>query len=193
MLYLASASSRRAELLQQIGVQFRTVVANIDESARPGESAEQLALRLSREKALAASQALAPMQAQDIVLAADTLIDLDGEILGKPRSIDDCCAMLRKLARREHRVISAVAVLDADRKVAQQCSINRVRFGDISDEDIAAYCASDEPLDKAGGYAIQGKAAIFIEHLSGSYSSVMGLPLYQTAQLLRQFGIHLIA
>jgi septum formation protein len=188
MLYLASASPRRAELLSQIGVQFKTVVADIDETVRAGESAENLALRLSREKALKVASMLGNLQRDDLIVGADTLISLDHHILGKPAAPADCCAMLRKLSGREHQVISAIALTNGQGKVAQKCSLNTIRFRVLEDEEIEHYCASGEPMDKAGGYAIQGRAAIFIEHLSGSYSSVMGLPLFETAQLLKQFG-----
>jgi len=188
MLYLASASPRRAELLSQIGVQFKTVIADIDETARAGESAQDMVLRLSREKALKAASLLADSQREDLILAADTLISLDHHILGKPASQADCCAMLRTLSGREHQVVSAIALTNAQGEIAQKCSLNTIRFRALNDEEIEHYCASGEPMDKAGSYAIQGRAAVFIEHLSGSYSSVMGLPLFETAQLLQQFG-----
>ena len=188
MLYLASASPRRAELLSQIGVQFKTIVADIDESAHAGESAQALALRLSREKALKASQMLSNLQRDDLILAADTLISVDDHILGKPASQADCCNMLRKLSGREHQVVSAIAVRNAQGEIAQQSVLSTIYFRALSDDDIERYSASGEPMDKAGGYAIQGRAAIFIEHLDGSYSSVMGLPLFETAKLLTEFG-----
>ncbi len=188
MLYLASASPRRAELLRQIGVQFKTLSSEIDESAQAGESALELALRLSRQKAQQARRQLQNLRSDDVILAADTLISLDQHILGKPASAQDCARMLRQLSGRSHQVISAIALLNADGRLAQASSCNEIRFRALDDGEIEQYCASDEPMDKAGSYAIQGRAAIFIEHLDGSYSSVMGLPLFETAQLLQQFG-----
>ena len=188
MLYLASASPRRAELLRQIGVQFKTLSSEIDESAQAGESALELALRLSRQKAQQARRQLQNLRSEDVILAADTLISLDQHILGKPASAQDCARMLRQLSGRSHQVISAIALLNAVGRLAQASSRNEIRFRTLDDGEIEQYCASDEPMDKAGSYAIQGRAAIFIEHLSGSYSSVMGLPLFETTQLLQQFG-----
>ena len=188
MLYLASASPRRAELLSQIGVQFKTLSMDIDETARAGESAEDLALRLSREKALKAVAMLADLSSDEWVLAGDTLISLDDQILAKPASPAECAAMLRQLSGREHEVVSAIALSNEQGEIMQACSHNVIRFRALDEAEIERYCASAEPMDKAGSYAIQGRAAIFIEHLSGSYSSVMGLPLFETAQLLKQAG-----
>jgi septum formation protein len=188
MIYLASSSPRRAELLQQIGVQFKVAPAWIDESAGDDESIEQLVLRLSQEKALAVRAQLDEMQAGDLVLAADTLIGLEGEIIGKPCSAADCVQILSRLSGREHEVVSAVAVVDHAGRVNKKLSINRLKFRPMQAAEIRYYCQTGEPMDKAGAYAIQGFAAVFIEHLSGSYSSVMGLPLFETAQLLAQAG-----
>lgn len=188
MLYLASASPRRAELLRQIGVQFKTLSTDIDESAQAGESALDLAMRLSRQKARQARRQLKNLKSGDVILAADTLISVDQHILGKPSSPQDCARMLRQLSGRSHQVISAIALLNSDGRLVQASSCNDIRFRALDDGEIEQYCASGEPMDKAGSYAIQGRAAIFIEHLDGSYSSVMGLPLFETAQLLQQFG-----
>ncbi len=189
MLYLASASPRRAELLRQIGIQFNTVVADIDETAQPGESAQALALRLSREKALKAQAMLAKPRSEHWILAADTLISVDDQILGKPQSQAECQSMLRQLSGRSHDVISAIALSQPDGgELSQALCRSEVRFRSLTDSEIADYCASSEPMDKAGSYAIQGRAAMFIENLNGSYSAVMGLPLFETAQLLQQSG-----
>lgn len=191
MLYLASSSPRRAELLRQIGVKFEIIEASIDESAEPGESARELVNRLCREKALKGRQQLHAMQPGDLVLAADTLIHLHGQLIGKPESEGHCRAILEQLSGQTHQVLSAVALVDASGQLHEKCTSNEITFRHLQDDEIHRYCASDEPHDKAGAYAIQGRAAIFIEHLSGSYSSVMGLPLFETAQLLRQAGYDL--
>ena len=188
MIYLASSSPRRAELLTQLGVQYKVTPAHIDESALPGESIEQLVLRLSEQKARAAREQLLPLAFGDLVLAADTLIGLDGEMIGKPSSSQDCERILGRLSGREHQVFSAVAVADHAGDVNCRLSVNRIRFRPMKASEIRYYCETGEPMDKAGAYAIQGFAAVFIEHLSGSYSSVMGLPLFETAQLLELAG-----
>lgn len=192
MLYLASTSPRRAELLTQIGVQFHTLHSEIDETAQLDETPQHLALRLSRQKAQQARRQLTKLRSDDLIIAADTLVALDQEVLGKPASQQDCRAMLEKLSGRRHQVISAVSVLDANGQVEQACSFSEVLFRPLEAEEINAYCASTEPMDKAGSYAIQGRAALFIEHLSGSYSAVMGLPLFETGKLLQQFGYNII-
>lgn len=192
MLYLASTSPRRAELLTQIGVQFHTLHSEIDETPQPAETPQHLVLRLSRQKAQQARRQLADMRSDDLVIAADTLIVLDQKVLGKPVSQQDCRAMLEKLSGRRHQVMSAVSVLDANEQLEQACSLSEVLFRPLAAEEISAYCASAEPMDKAGSYAIQGRAALFIEHLSGSYSAVMGLPLFETGKLLQQFGYNII-
>jgi septum formation protein len=188
MIYLASASPRRAELLRQIGVKFDIIRAEIDESPGHEESIEDLVLRLSREKALRGLELCGLSSNHDLVLAADTLIGVDGHILGKPESIEHCQSMLEQLSGRPHQVFSAVAVANSDGRVNALLSVNEVTFRNINAAEIKHYCASAEAHDKAGAYAIQGKAAIFIEHLAGSYSAVMGLPLFETAQLLQQAG-----
>lgn len=193
MLYLASSSPRRAELLRQIGVKFEIIQASIDESAKPGESARELVNRLCREKALKGRLQLQQMQSHDLVMAADTLIHLHGQVIGKPQSKQHCCDILQQLSGQTHQVLSAVAVVDANGQLHEKCTSNEITFRPLEVDEIWRYCALDEPHDKAGAYAIQGRAAIFIEHLSGSYSSVMGLPLFETAQLLTQAGYDLTA
>jgi len=192
VLYLASSSPRRAELLTQIGVEFTILNVDIDETPQPGEPVADLVLRLSREKALAGRYQLDAMQGDDLILAADTLIHLQGQILGKPDSDQSCRAMLQQLSGCTHQVLTAIALINADAETVQRCSHNEITFRVLSEQEIERYCCSAEPLDKAGAYAIQGKAAIFIRQLEGSYSSVMGLPLFETAELLQQAGYELI-
>ncbi len=189
MLYLASASPRRAELLRQIGVEFGILPVSIDESPRPGESPEALVLRLAREKARAGWQTLQAPGPDDAVLGADTMIHLDGAVIGKPRDRADCAAILGRLSGRQHEVLSAVALKAGKREPDALLNRNWVFFRPLEGAEIRAYCASAEPRDKAGAYAIQGRAAVFIERLEGSYSGVMGLPLFETAALLCRHGI----
>ncbi|MEW5838471.1 MAG: Maf family protein [Pseudomonadota bacterium] len=184
-LILASTSPRRAELLRQIGVRFVQHAVDVDESAQPGEMAAHTALRLARLKAQAAMQQAPEGQA---VLAADTLIGLDGEALGKPHNPTAAWQMLHRLSGRQHEVYTGVA-LAAHGELRAFLSLSHVSFRPLDDADIRAYIQSGEPLDKAGGYAIQGMAAAFITRLEGSYSGVMGLPLFETAELLRQAGL----
>jgi len=186
MIYLASSSPRRAELLTQIGVKFNILRADIDETPLEGEPAEELVQRLSREKAIKGKGLIPDMQSDDLVLAADTLISSQGQVLGKPESQTHCCSMLRQLSGQKHQVLTAVALINKQGLVTEECCVNEIIFKDLTDSEIEQYCSSEEPYDKAGAYAIQGKAAIFIKHLVGSYSAVMGLPLFETAQLLEQ-------
>lgn len=191
MIYLASASSRRAELLAQIGVRFDTIRCDIDESALEGETVVEQVTRLCHAKAIRAREKLPRMQLGDLIIAADTLISLNGRVMGKPDSEAHCCSMLSQLSGQRHQVLTAVALIDHKGLIHQVCSRNEISFRHLEPAEIEAYCASAEPADKAGAYAIQGKAAIFIAHLEGSYSSVMGLPLFETAQLLKQAGYEL--
>jgi len=185
-LYLASGSPRRRELLTQIGVSFSVLSAPIDESVWPAESPRAYVERLARAKALAGLATLADPHA--VVVGADTAVVLDGHILGKPASRADALATLAALSGREHEVLTAVALVNAARiEVRLVCS--RVSFRPLERSEIDAYWVSGEPLDKAGSYAIQGLAAIFVRHLQGSYSAVVGLPLCETAELLANFGI----
>lgn len=186
-LILASTSPRRAALLRQIGVAFEQRAVEVDESPRPDEVAAETALRLAVAKAEAGRPQAAPGQA---VLAADTLVSLDGEPLGKPRDREDFFAMLRRLSGRRHEVYTAVALAWED-QIKSFLSVSHVDFRPLLDAELAAYWETGEPQDKAGGYAIQGLAAIFITRLEGSFSGVMGLPLFETAELLQQAGIPL--
>lgn len=193
-IYLASGSPRRRELLQQIGISYRTVVADVDETLLPGEQPAAYAARLALAKARAGWDLVAahhgkvePMP----VLGADTAVVLDSVILGKPRDRSEGLAMLAALSGREHRVMSAVALVAGDRK-AVRVQQSRVSFRLLTQAECEAYWDSGEPADKAGAYGIQGRAAVFIAGLEGSYSGVMGLPLFETAELLQEFGISVL-
>lgn len=186
-LILASASPRRRALLAQLGLHFTVLEQDIDESRRAGESPADYVQRMAREKAASARRAI--QQDDCIIIGADTSVVLDDRVMGKPRDELDARRMLLQLSGREHAVLSAVTVSSA---VASETALSesRVAFRDISPMEAAAYWATGEPVGKAGGYAIQGLAAVFIRQLSGSYSGVMGLPLFETAQLLQLFGIN---
>ncbi|TWC21923.1 MULTISPECIES: nucleoside triphosphate pyrophosphatase [unclassified Pseudomonas] len=186
-LYLASGSPRRRELLTQIGVSFTAISADIDETPLNHETPSAYVERLARGKAEAGRRAL-PIDDGGCVLGADTAVVLDGQILGKPLDQSDARSMLLALSGRDHEVLTAIAVLDGQRCESRVVR-SRVRFRPISEEEAAAYWASGEPLDKAGGYGIQGLGAVFVAGLEGSYSAVVGLPLCETAQLLEHFGI----
>ncbi len=183
-IILASASPRRAELLRQIGVSFRVLATEINETVRAGEAASDYVLRLAQEKARTGAELAA---AQDIhlpVLAADTIVECDGEILGKPVGAHQAQAMLAMLSARQHVVHTALCIYCAGR-LRSVLSSSQVEFAALTPAEIEAYVASGEPLDKAGGYAIQGLGGQFIRNLNGSYSGVMGLPLYETCGLLK--------
>jgi septum formation protein len=187
VLILASASPRRSELLRQIGVPHRCVPAALNECRLHGESAEQCVRRLAEQKALAVRPQLGDSLP---ILGADTAVFIDGEMLGKPADRLAALAMLERLSGRTHEVLSAVA-LAGPHGVRSALSRSQVRFRPLSAAECAAYWDSGEPRDKAGGYAIQGLGAVFVEELRGSYSGVMGLPLFETAALLRDAGIPL--
>ncbi|HRD66341.1 MAG TPA: Maf family protein [Candidatus Competibacter sp.] len=188
-VYLASASPRRRELLRQIGVAYRLLPVEVDETPLPGESPSAYVVRLALAKARAGARTLGRRQPLP-VLGADTSVVVDDAILGKPGDRDEGLAMLARLSGREHRVLSAVALATSARD-AVKVQESRVWFRELSQAECAAYWDSGEPLDKAGGYGIQGRAAAFIAELRGSYSGVMGLPLFETAELLREFGVPL--
>ena len=184
-LYLASTSPRRSELLAQIGVHFATINVVVDESPLPDESASVYVQRLALAKARAGA---ARLPEGKVVLGADTCGLLDGEILGKPANRVEGVKLLQRLSGRAHQVLTAVAVvrggLTEVRVVASE-----VRFRPLTLSECQAYWDTGEPADKAGGYAIQGFGAVFVQHLEGSYSAVVGLPLCETAQLLGTFGV----
>jgi septum formation protein len=184
-IYLASGSPRRRELLQQIGVSFRVIDTDLDETALQGESPLAYVSRLAQAKAAAGwgrDFRAAP------VLAADTAVVLDGRILGKPAGMNDAIAMLLQLSGRAHEVLTAVALRTAA-GIEVKVSHSMVTFRPIDSGEASAYWETGEPTDKAGAYAIQGYAAIFISDLKGSYSGVMGLPLFETAALLKAAGV----
>ncbi|MFZ1639948.1 MAG: Maf family protein [Candidatus Contendobacter sp.] len=185
-VYLASASPRRRELLRQIGVSYRLVRLEVDETPLSDETPRDCVARLALLKARTGCAALGRRKPAP-VLGADTAVVVNNVILGKPRDRDEGLAMLALLSGREHRVLSAVALATPARS-AVKVQESRVWFRELEPAERAAYWDSGEPLDKAGGYAIQGRAAAFIIQLRGSYSGVMGLPLFETAELLRAFG-----
>lgn len=184
MLYLASKSPRRRELLQQLGVPFQVLKIDIDETWDGSGAIGDFMVSLALDKARAGKRQLAR---DDCVLAADTEVVIDDQIQGKPRDETDAVHMLQRLSGRTHQVLSAVALIDT----AEHTSLNisRVSFKPLTLEECRDYCKTGEPLDKAGAYAIQGLAAAFITRLEGSYSGVMGLPLFETRTLLKGIGI----
>ena len=196
-VHLASRSPRRRELLAQIGVAFDTIAfrsapredAAVDETPLPAEDPRHYVERLARSKALHGGELVGRRRllAQP-VLAADTTLALAGELIGKPADADDACRILQRLSGRSHRVLTAVAIA-FDGRIELALSDSEVRFRALDDGEIRRYVASGEPLDKAGAYGIQGRAAMFVEYLAGSYSGVMGLPLCETARLLKRCGV----
>jgi len=182
-LILASASPRRRELLEQMGLRFRVQPVDLEETPREGEAPDLYVLRMAREKALACQRLAA--NADALVLGADTSVVLDGAIMGKPCDREDARAMLQRLSGHVHEVMSGVA-LAGPTAVRERVVTTRVVFRRLADEEIEAYLNSGEPFDKAGGYGIQGRGGIFVTFLSGSYSAVVGLPLDATADLLAQ-------
>jgi septum formation protein len=203
-IYLASRSARRRELLHQIGVRFETLLlrveprrpVDVDETQRASESAESYVERIAWDKAVCGRRVLvARTQVFRPVLAADTIVVLDGEVLGKPESREQAAQFLQRLAGRTHEVRTVVALAaspaaNVDPLIAT--SVSQVTMRTISAEEVERYCASNEPMDKAGAYAIQGKAAVFVEKLEGSYSGVVGLPLAETASLLMRAGVRIL-
>ncbi|MCW5606254.1 MAG: septum formation inhibitor Maf [Burkholderiales bacterium] len=196
-IYLASRSPRRRELLKQIGVGFELLLlredlrrgADVDETPLPGESPGVYALRIAVAKASTAARQVAQRGLPPSpVLAADTSVVLEDRIIGKPSDAEHAAQILRSLSGREHKVVTAVAVARRE-QVETQVSISSVWFREISESEIRRYVASGEPFDKAGAYAIQGRAAVFAIRIDGSYSGIMGLPLAETAELLQKFDI----
>ena len=187
LLYLASQSPRRRQLLEQIGVRFDTVDVEVPEVRAPAEPPADYVSRVAREKAGAGLLKLAGV-AGAVVLGADTEVVLGDEVFGKPLDAAHATDMLRRLSGRAHLAISAVWCVSAGRE-ERAVSVSEVVFSPLSERVISAYVASGEPIGRAGAYAIQGRAAAFISRLAGSYSGVMGLPLFETVELLRRFGI----
>lgn len=199
-IYLASRSPRRRELLAQIGVGFELLLLrddpargkDVDESPLPGENPHDYVLRVSHAKADVGWQRVQQRRLPHFpVLAADTAVVLNDRIMGKPANRDEAMEMLLALSGKRHEVLTAVAVANAGR-IEQKLSASIVQFGKLTDHAVRRYAMTGEPLDKAGAYAIQGHAAAFIEKIEGSYSGVMGLPLYETAELLAGFGIEVL-
>ncbi len=187
-IYLASSSPRRQALLEQIGVRYHVVEVSVDETWDGRESPQEYVQRLALQKARAARRIVADNMLP--VLAADTAVVLDGQILGKPKDRRDALGMLERLSGRRHQVLTAVALVNE--REAVRTSLSTVTFAATTPAQRAAYAASGETDDKAGAYAIQGRAAIFIERVEGSYSGVMGLPLFETAELLHDCGIEVL-
>jgi septum formation protein len=195
-IYLASQSPRRRELLHQIGVRFDLLLfrgtgredGGVDESVLSGEPVEDYVVRIARVKAAHGARLIAlRRQLPRPVLAADTTVDVDGDIIGKPRDAAEATAILKRLSGRSHRVLTAVALAGWDR-LEHVLSVSEVRFRSLDADEIRRYVAGGEPMDKAGAYGIQGRAAVFVEEIAGSHSGIMGLPLCETALLLRRFG-----
>ena len=194
MIYLASQSPRRRQLLEQLGVGYELLLPGDEEDAEgmeavlPGEAPLAYVKRVTHLKLQAA---LKRRKARGLkaapVLCSDTTVALGRQILGKPADAKDAARMLSALSGQTHRVLTAVSV-GTDKKQVQVVSISKVRFATMTPAQIKAYVANGEPMGKAGAYAVQGRAAAFIEHISGSYSGIMGLPVFETAQLLREFG-----
>ena len=195
-IYLASRSPRRRELLTQIGVRFELLMfrgvpredPEVDEAVLADERPEDYVVRVTLAKARAGVRRIRERHLISYpVLAADTTVEIDGEVVGKPAHEADAVAILQRLSGRSHRVLTAVALADID-CTEHLLNVSEVRFRPLENEEIRRYVASGEPLDKAGAYGIQGRAAIFVEEIRGSYTGIMGLPLYETAILLRHFG-----
>ncbi|HEY4541971.1 MAG TPA: Maf family protein [Noviherbaspirillum sp.] len=199
-IYLASKSPRRRELLRQIGVDFELLLlreqgprgADVTEEVMADEKPEDYVTRVTREKAEAAAKAVTlrrlPLRP---VLTADTTVEVDGKILGKPADDKEAMEMLRLLSGRTHRVLTSVAVHREDEHF-QTLQISEVVFAPLTEAMMRAYCMTQEPYDKAGGYGIQGLASVFVERITGSHSGIVGLPLHETAQLLHQAGIRIL-
>lgn len=194
MIVLASASPRRKELLSLIVPSFDVLPADIDETPLKDEAAEAYVLRMAKEKAMASleryKQANNTVVQKTVFIASDTSVVVEGKILGKPQDLAEAKTMLRKLSGRSHQVMTSICLCDQnlDQLVTENI-VTQVSFRSISDVEIEQYWRTGEPVDKAGSYAIQGLGALFVTHMSGSYSAVVGLPLYETSQLLTQFGI----
>ena len=185
MFILASGSPRRRELLQQIGALFRVEVSEAEELSQAESPAE-----LVRLNAAAKAEAVAREHPGEAVLGADTVVALEGKIYGKPRDAAEACSMLAALSGRRHEVLTGIALVSGGQTFSEAVS-TQVQFGELTAEEISRYVATGEPLDKAGAYALQGGAAVFIEGIEGSYSNVVGLPLYRTALLAKKAGVDL--
>ena len=191
-IYLASRSPRRRELLKQIGASFDLLIPDVNEAPLEKEAPTDYVLRISRIKAEVSWMRVVERKLPRFpVLAADTVVVVGRRLIGKPSGRPEAVEMLRLLSGRSHKVLTAVSVARAGR-LEQRLSVSTVRFKPLTEREIQRYVATGEPLDKAGAYAIQGRAAVFIEKIEGSYSGVMGLPLYETVELLAMFGIEVL-
>jgi len=187
-IILASNSSRRRELLNQIGLTFAVVPADVDEHVLQGETAEACSSRLALDKARVAAK----HAGEGIFIAADTIVVVEGDVFGKPIDAADARRMLARLSGKEHTVVTGLAVLDASTgRSIVRTSVTKVVFRDLSQREIDAYVATGEPLDKAGAYGIQERGALLVERIEGCYSNVVGLPLSLLGEMLREFGIPL--
>jgi len=185
-LILASASPRREEMLHMLGIRFSILQSDVDEDPRAGESPEDYALRLSEMKA----RAVSGMRPGHWVLGADTVVTIDGELMGKPRTTDEARGMIRKLSGREHAVITAFTLVNSEHpELIRRAVASQVRFKNVPDDELEWYVATDEPYDKAGGYAVQGKASFLISEIRGSYTNVVGLPLCEVVEALKELGL----
>jgi septum formation protein len=188
-LILASASARRAEILRDARIAFETLPTNVDESPRAEETVEAMVLRLAQAKARAAVASLKSQNGKAIVIGADTAVDLDGEALGKPGSAAVAAEMLRKLSGKTHRVVTGLAVIRVpDGESRLELETTQVHFARLTAVEIDQYAATNEPLDKAGAYAIQGIAGRYVERIKGCYFNVVGLPLARLYRVLKDFG-----
>lgn len=182
-LHLASSSPRRVEILTALGLTFTAAGVDIDETPLAGENVSDMVLRLAETKAQEAAK-----QHSGLVLGSDTAVELDGVIFGKPKDEQDALDMLARLSGQSHRVLTGVAIVSGDR-VWRDLSVTRVSFREIQADEARQYWQSGEPEGKAGAYAIQGRGGVFVDSISGSYSGVVGLPVFQTARLLQQAGV----
>lgn len=199
-IYLASKSPRRRELLRQINVDFELLLLrdrapngpDVDEAVKEGESASEYVARVAREKADYSFQIMQwrklPLRP---ILAADTVVSIDDRILCKPADRAQAIAMLTSMSGRTHHVLTSIVVRH-EQKTLQVTQRSDVMFAPLSEAVIRAYCSTSEPFDKAGAYGIQGLASLFVQHITGSYTGIMGLPLFETAQLLQQAGVHIL-
>lgn len=183
VLHLASSSPRRVEILTALGLTFTAAGVDIDETPLAGENVSDMVLRLAETKAQEAAK-----QHSGLVLGSDTAVELDGVIFGKPKDEQDALDMLARLSGQSHRVLTGVAIVSGDR-VWRDLSVTRVSFREIQADEARQYWQSGEPEGKAGAYAIQGRGGVFVDSISGSYSGVVGLPVFQTARLLQQAGV----
>ncbi len=183
-IVLASSSPRRKELLRQIGLRFEVIPSKIEESSRDGEQPVEYVLRLAEEKAIDVANNLKCSW----IIGADTIVVLDGEVLGKPTK-EDACEMLQKLSGKEHKVITGFCIFETDTKACIKDYVEtRVRFKELSEEEITGYTKTEEPFDKAGGYAIQGMGSFMVKEIKGSYTNVVGLPVCELVEVLQRLG-----